>query len=101
MLPLLLPDTATVYVEADDYAAPVKTGLACRLGHIDANGALTGNARAEMLELRRLYWDPAYVMPAGAQVEVDGTRWNTVRGTFKADDAAGPIVLRACDARPA
>lgn len=101
LLPLLLPDTATVYAESDNFVAPVKTSLKCRLGHIDLNGALPGNERAAFLELRRLHWDPAYVMPAGAQVLVGGVRWNTVAGTFMAADAAGPALLRACDVRPA
>lgn len=101
LLPLILPNTANVYDVGDNYVAVVKTGLACRLGHLDPGGAATGNERAELAELRRLLWDPAYVMPIDAQVLIDGRRWNTMRGTYMALDAAGPAVVRACDVRPA
>lgn len=101
LLPLLLPNTADVYDVGDNYTAAVRTGLACRLGHLDPSGARSGDERAELQELRRLFWDPAYVMPLDAQVLVDGRRWNTIRGTYQALDAAGPAVVRACDVRPA
>jgi hypothetical protein len=98
----LLDRRADVYAEADDFQAPVKTGLVCRLGNIDPNGAATGNERSQLLALRRLVWTPDYVMPEGAQVLVDGVRWNTMRGSFAAVDGAtqGPV-LRSCDVQRA
>lgn len=97
----LLHQTADVYAETDDYAVPVKTGLRCRLGHLSPNAATSGNERAELLDLRRLFWAEDYVMPAGAQVLIDGQRWNTMRGTFAAlDGVADRNVYRSCDVRP-
>lgn len=98
----LLDRTAEVYLETDDFVAPVKTGLRCRLGNIDANGAVTGNERAQLLALRRLFWTPDYFMPEGAQVAIDGQRWNTMRGSFAAVDGAvtGPL-YRSCDVQRA
>lgn len=97
-VPGFLNKTADVYADVDDFVAPVRAGLPCRLGNVDANGAASGNERARLLALRRLMWPASYVMPEGAQVAVDGDRWNTVRGTFAAPDGVRTAnVYRSCD----
>lgn len=98
----VLNATASVYASSDDFTAAVKTGLKVRLAHLSTAGAPTAADRAELAALRRLYWAEAYAMPEGAQVEVEGRRWNTIRGTFAAVDAfSNADVLRCCDVRPA
>ena len=98
----VLNATATVYVPTDGYAVAVKSNLRVRLGHLSTAGAATAVERAELAALRRLYWTEDYAMPEGARVEVDGRRWNTIRGTFAAVDAfTDSDVLRCCDVRPA
>lgn len=72
----------SVYVEADDFQAAVKTDLLCGLFHVSETGASAGSDRAELMATRRLLWDPAYTMPEGSQVEIEGVRWQTPRGGF-------------------
>lgn len=74
--------TASVYVEADDFQAAVKTGLACLLAHYTIDGSTVGNDRAELMAARLLMWDPAYEMPEESQVEIEGVRWQTPRGGY-------------------
>jgi hypothetical protein len=68
--------TATVYTPdpaTGAFTVVARAGLACRLA---LPGAAPDAARAESLARRRLLFDPAYGMPARAQVEVGGARWN-------------------------
>jgi hypothetical protein len=90
-----LDQAATVYDDNDDFSTVVRGGLACRLVHVDRSGATAGE-RAELMTLRDLMWDPEYVMPEGAQVEIDGVRWQTVRGTFGAPRRRGEVAYRIC-----
>lgn len=55
------------------------TGLECRL--VRSVGGASAVDRAEIAASGTLLWDASYVMPAQAQVEVSGERWNVVRGT--------------------
>lgn len=71
-----------VFVEADDFQTAVKTDLACGLFHYQINGIMTGSDRAELMAARLLMWDPAYTMPEGSQVLIDGERWQTPRGGY-------------------
>lgn len=71
---------ASVYVEADDFQAPVKTDLACMLSIYQIDGSATGSERAELMASRLLTWDPSYSMPEGSQVEIEGARWQLARG---------------------
>lgn len=73
---------ASVFVEADDFQAAVKTDLACLLAHYTVDGSSTGSDRAELMAARLLMWDPAYAMPEGSQVEIEGVRWQTPRGGY-------------------
>lgn len=90
-----LDQVGTVYDDADDYSTEVRANLACRLVHVDRSGATAGD-RAELMALRELMWDAAYVMPEGAQVAIDGVRWQTVRGTFGAPRRRGLVAYRIC-----
>lgn len=90
-----LDQTGTVYDDADAYTTVVNAALACRLVHIDRASATAGE-RAELMSLRELMWDPSYVMPEGAQVAIDGVRWQTVRGTFGAPRRRGVVAYRIC-----
>lgn len=73
---------ASVYVEGDDFQAAVKTDLDCGLFHYQIDGSSAGSDRAELMAARLLLWDPAYEMPEGSQVQIDGLRWQTPRGGF-------------------
>lgn len=77
-----LTKVASVYVEADDFQVAVKTDLAAELFHYTIDGSTVGNDRAELMAARLLMWDPAYAMPEGSQVEIDGVRWQTLRGGY-------------------
>lgn len=90
-----LDQLGTVYDDADDYSTVVQSNLACRLVHIDRASATAGD-RAELMSIRELMWDPAYVMPEGAQVAIGGVRWQTVRGTFGAPRRRGVVAYRIC-----
>lgn len=81
-LPRWMDKTASVFLEADDFAAAVKSDLACALIHYTIDGSTAGSDRAELMAARLLLWDPAYEMPEGSQVEIDGVRWQTARGGF-------------------
>lgn len=95
-----LVQVATVYGEGvSTFDQVLKTDLACRLSHVNAERAGTLADRAELLATRRLLWGPEYVMPEGAQVDVDGIRWQIVAGTYAAMRGPnGQVVYRAADA---
>lgn len=90
-----LDQVGTVYDDADDYSTVVRSGLDCRLVHVDRASASAGD-RAELMAIRELMWDPGYVMPEGAQVAIDAVRWQTVRGTFGAPRRRGVVAYRIC-----
>lgn len=96
-----LRDSATVYGEdagTGAYTTVVQAALACRLAHVNVNPGQTGAERSELAALRRLLWDPSYVMPETAQIEVSGIRWGPVAGTFAAmRGPSGQVSYRACD----
>lgn len=91
-----LDQLATVYDDADDYSTVVQSNLACRLVHLTTATATAAGDRAELMSIRDLLWDPAYVMPEGAQVDIGGVRWQTVRGTFGAPRRRGVVAYRRC-----
>ena len=86
----MLSDTMDVYTvgEGGAYTNKAKSGEPCRLAIVRPGTATGAPERAELAQLRRLYWGPGYTMPAYAQVEVDGQRWNVVPETV-----AGPTWL--------
>lgn len=97
-------DTATVYGRngSGAWATAVKSSLACRLEVPLIQPSATGPQREELADMRDLKWDPTYVMPEVAQIEIDSVRWNVMAGTFRA--LRGPleqIVYRQCDVRRA
>jgi hypothetical protein len=61
-----------------------KSGLACRLIHVNVQPAATSGDRAELAAIRDMIFDPAYTMPEQCQVVVDGITWGPVPGTFGA-----------------
>ena len=73
-----LDQRATVYTPgpSGDYSVVARTGLACRLALVSADGAGGGAERAELLKARLLLWQEDYVLPEDCQIEVDGQRWN-------------------------
>lgn len=94
-----LDQAATVYGETDPtgaFTTVLRTGLACRLAHV--RGGASQNERAELAAVRNMIWDPSYVLPETAQVEVDGVRWNPVAGTFAAyRGPSSQVLYRRCD----
>lgn len=97
-----LDQTAVVYAENATtglFDVVVNPELKCRLAHLNARNASTGSDRQELASLRRVLWEPSYVMPEGSQLLVDGVRWQPVRGTFAAyRGPAGQVSVRAADA---
>lgn len=91
---------ATVYGEgASTYDQVLKADLPCRMSHVDATNSSNQGERAELLSMRRVLWDPDYVMPENAQIEVDGVRWQLVAGSFAAfRGPSNQITYRAADA---
>lgn len=82
-----LIDTAVVYTPdptTGDYTIVDNPSLPCRLAIVTVTGEITGPGRAELVDERRLLWGPGYEMPATAQVEVDGRRWNVEVGSAAA-----------------
>lgn len=82
-----LDQTANIYAESATtglYTTLVKTGLACRLIHLNLRLAGSSNDRAELAGQRDMLFDPEYQMPEQCQVEVDGVRWQPKPGTFEA-----------------
>jgi len=74
---------ADVYIVNDvngEYDILTHPQLPCRLAHIGVTGAAID--RAQLLSTRMLIWDVGYSIPDDAQVDVEGNRWQTVRGTF-------------------
>ena len=98
-----LDQFATVYGEnatTGAYTDTLKTGLRCRLAHIPNQPPATAPDRAELAAIRNLLWESDYVLPETAQVEVNGTRWNVVAGTFVAyQGPGGAVVYRRADVR--
>lgn len=94
--------TATVYgrtTATGTFTTVLKSGLRCRLAHIP-RGDQTAPDRAELAALRVLLWEPAYVLPETAQIEVDGVRWQPVAGTFGAlKGPSGAVTYRQADVR--
>jgi hypothetical protein len=80
----------------------LRTGLRCRLAHVQIQPARTAPDRAELAAMRTLIWEPGYVLPETAQVEVEGIRWNPVAGTFGAmRGPTGAVAYRRADVRRA
>lgn len=81
---LLLTQVATVYGRhgtTGQFTVSLKTGLACRLLHLNVQASPSGAGRSELAARRSFCWDATYAYPAPpveAQIEVDGLRWNLV-----------------------
>jgi hypothetical protein len=95
-----LDQRATVYAEGTSrFDQVLKTDLHCRLAHVNARNASNATERAELMALRRLLWDPSYVMPEAVQLLIGGDRWQPVPGTFAAPRGpSGQVAYRAADA---
>jgi hypothetical protein len=105
-----MDQSATVYGRDDTtgrYTTVLRSGLVCRLAHVNRQSAATGPSRTELAGIRVLLWDPAYSLPETAQVEVagvtgpDGTtaaRWNVRAGTLATmRGPSGQAVYRQAD----
>lgn len=96
-----LTQSATVYAEdaaTGAYTTVLKSGLKCRLVHVGRQTATTAGERAELAAIRNLLFEPDYVMPETAQIEVDSIRWAPVAGTFGAfRGPSGAVVFRRAD----
>jgi hypothetical protein len=81
---LLLTQVATVYGRATAtglFTDALRTGLACRLLHLNIQDAPSGAGRTDLASRRSFCWDPAYFfpgLPVQTQIEVGGLRWNLV-----------------------
>jgi hypothetical protein len=109
-LPPGFDQRATVYGRdgtTGRYTTVFRSGLACRLAHINRQPGATGAQRAELAGIRTFLWDPAYTLPENAQVEVagvtgpDGTtpaRWNVRSGTLATlRGPSGQACYKQCD----
>ena len=96
-----LVDSCDVYTAAVDtgaFTVQAKSGLACRLCHLDQSAHDAADDRAEGVRRRMLMYDRSYAMPAHCQVEIAGQRWSVVEGT--ADGRRGPmgtVVFNRCE----
>lgn len=80
------------------YSVVAKSGLKCRLCHIQHGPAGVGGEREKLGTNRRLLWKVDYAMPDDAQVLVDGERWNVLVGTYA--PVRGPdsrVAYRRCE----
>ena len=81
---LLLTQTATVYTRTGatgQFTTVDRTGLPCRLLHLNVQDSPSGAGRTDLASRRSFCWDASYVFPAlpvQAQIEVEGLRWNLV-----------------------
>lgn len=92
-------DTYTADPTTGQYTVLAQAGVRCRLMHVNRQPAATAADRAELGALRDLIWEPSYVLPETAQVEVESVRWNPVAGTFGAyRGPSGALVYRRADA---
>ena len=93
--------TADIYTPASStgaYTVLAKSGLVCRLAYVEQGGSGIGGERADIGTKRRLLWQEAYVVPANAQILLDGQRWNVKDGTYGAlRGPAGDVVYRRCE----
>lgn len=78
--------TASVYTAGTSgtYTVLAREGLPVRLAVLSLKGTTSLPERTELAALRRLSWGPEYQMPAHAQVEIGGERWNVVEDTVTA-----------------
>lgn len=96
-----LDQSANVYTPNGtngDFTTLAKSGLVCRLAYIQQGGSDIGGEREDIGQRRRLLWAEAYTMPATAQIEVGGERWNVLAGTDGAIRGLnGAVVYRRCE----
>ena len=103
----LLDQRATVYTRASGgaYTVVAKAELPCLLQAADQQPAASGPQRAELADLRMLYYDPDYALPEAAQVAASaepGVRWNVVAGSVRPEvGPGGVVVMRRCEVRRA
>jgi hypothetical protein len=87
----LLTQVATVYARGagGGWTVVAKTGLACRMLHLNTQDIPTGAERDQLAASRRFVWDPTYNLPQYCQIEVEGLRWNpTSNNAFETIDWA-------------
>ena len=93
-----LDQIASVYRRSGsgEHDDEIKSGLSCRVCHVSASGP--ADMRAELSMIRKLLWDAEYFMPSYVEIEVDGTRWVAVEGTYAAlRGINGQPMYRRCD----
>ncbi len=76
-----------------------KSGLACRLTNVPTITRIERQiVRAELAAEKILLFDPDYAMAEGVQIDVDGVRYQPIRGTFSVyRDWNGNNVYKRCD----
>jgi hypothetical protein len=96
-----LDQTANIYTPNGtdgDFTTLAKSNLACRLAYIQQGGTDIGGEREDLGNRRRLLWAEAYTMPATAQIEVDGERFNVLAGTYgQIRGVNSAVVYRRCE----
>lgn len=94
--------TAAIYTpdETDgSYTVLAKSGLVCRLVHVNTSQSKPADERAEVAHKRRLMWVPDYEMPANAEFVVDGQRWSVQPETVEAiRGISSAVEYRRCTA---
>lgn len=82
---LLLTRTGSVYTRTGTggFTTLATSTLACGLLHLNQQPGPTSSARAELAAHRRLVFDVSYDMPEGAQIVIDGIRWQVLRRTIE------------------
>ena len=98
---LALIDKATIYTRAalrGRFTVVARSGLRCRLAHVNQRPAATGAERAELAAMRNLIFEPGFHMPEQCQIDINGVKWNPRAGTFGAfSGPTGAILYRKVD----
>ena len=78
---------------AGRFTVKVFDDVPCRMEHV--TGGNSSFERAELAALRKLMFDPSYVLPDTCQVEVAGVRWNVQAFTFGTFGRVRPLYKTA------
>jgi hypothetical protein len=83
------------------YDQLVASQVPCMIVQLDPRGFSLGD-RAQVLATRELTFAYDFVMPARAQVLIEGQRWQVTNGTVRPTiGPAGGIIGQTCDLRSA
>lgn len=81
---MILRERARVTTVGDAGDVELAASLPCLMVHMSVQGMATSQDRDELGARRKLYFDPSFMMPEYAQIQIIGEdeKWNVVAGTF-------------------